>query len=332
MGTLGSYLREEREARGLDLRDAAQQTRISVNYLKAIENDDFSRLPGEVFVRGFLKNYAKFLQLPEQEVLRRYQELKAPAGKAAAAPPGPEGVAPVAPVHPGSRLLEQTAGTVSGRRSLEPYLWTAVGLIACIAVVLTLLPGKRSGKQHPAPGTTAPTGTAALATGTISTFAADRLYLEIEALTDTWVLVRTDASPQKKAVLKKGETVMWSAYERFLLSYGGIGSAVLRLNGRELEVPGPKDMVVRDLAVTAAGIGARKSEVVQPPRPLRPPQSPPPAPARQLLQEQVRPPAAAPAPAETAAQPAPAPPAGPEPVLVPAGEPAPAPQPSRPQE
>ena len=54
MGKLGQCLRETREARGIDLRDAAQQTRIGVNYLKALEEQDFSRLPGEVFVKGFL--------------------------------------------------------------------------------------------------------------------------------------------------------------------------------------------------------------------------------------------------------------------------------------
>ncbi len=43
MGTLGQYLRSAREARGIDLRDAAQQTRISFNYLKALEEEDFSQ-------------------------------------------------------------------------------------------------------------------------------------------------------------------------------------------------------------------------------------------------------------------------------------------------
>jgi len=52
MGTLGEYLRSAREKRGLDLRDAAQQTRISFTYLKALEEEDFSKLPGEVLSGG----------------------------------------------------------------------------------------------------------------------------------------------------------------------------------------------------------------------------------------------------------------------------------------
>src|SRR3990172_5593198 len=76
MGTLGQYLRSAREARGLDLRDAAQQTRIGIAYIKALEDEDFSRLPGEVFVKGFLKNYGKFLRLDDAEVMKRYGELR----------------------------------------------------------------------------------------------------------------------------------------------------------------------------------------------------------------------------------------------------------------
>src|SRR5512139_971744 len=82
MGTLGSYLRTVREARNIDLREAAQQTRISINYLKAIEEEDFSKLPGEVFVKGFLKSYARFLQLNEDEVMARYAGLAKPAAPA----------------------------------------------------------------------------------------------------------------------------------------------------------------------------------------------------------------------------------------------------------
>lgn len=264
MGTLGSYLREEREARGLDLRDAAQQTRISVNYLKAIENDDFSRLPGEVFVKGFLKNYAKYLQLHEQDVLRRYSDTKAPAVRPSAT--GEASTEPTVPAHAGSRILEQTAGTLSGRKNVEPYLWAGVALIACIAVALTVFSGKKTERERTKPMVSTQTSTAALASSAARTFASDKLYLEIEAVSDTWVLVRTDSSPQKKAVLKQGESITWSAYERFLLSYGSIASAVIRLNGRELIVAGPRDMVVRDLVVTAAGIAAQKMNIEQRPR------------------------------------------------------------------
>src|SRR5512137_866271 len=127
MGSLGSYVREAREARGIDLREAAQQTRISVGYLKAIEEEDFAKLPGQVFVIGFLKSYAKFLRLPEDEIMKRFAEVTGgtqqpaaaaatPAAKATKAPKAePRKPAPVEP-HPAVPADEQ-----SERIGLEPF-------------------------------------------------------------------------------------------------------------------------------------------------------------------------------------------------------------------
>jgi hypothetical protein len=85
-----------------------------------------------------------------------------------------------------------------------------------------------------------------------------KLYLEVVALEDTWLLVRTDNSPQKKALLKKGESLIWSADERFLLSYGSAKSLKLMLNGQELTVNEPDNEVVRDLTIIASGVVNRK--------------------------------------------------------------------------
>jgi len=114
------------------------------------------------------------------------------------------------------------------------------------------------------------TATGSLHTGSTGTVKSEKLYLEIIAQEDVWVLVRTDASPQKKAVLKKGENITWSADERFLLSYASVGALKIILNGNELTVNGPKNAVVRDLIVTGAGIAFQKVESEQPPRPRKP--------------------------------------------------------------
>ncbi len=86
----------------------------------------------------------------------------------------------------------------------------------------------------------------------------DKLYLEVFALEDTWLLVRTDNSPQKKALLKKGESLIWSADERFLLSYASPKSLKLMLNGQELIVNEPGNEVVRDMTIIASGVVSRK--------------------------------------------------------------------------
>ncbi|MYC64173.1 MAG: helix-turn-helix domain-containing protein [Caldilineaceae bacterium SB0661_bin_34] len=75
---IGALLRERRETLGLSLQDAETAIRIRAAYLMALENDDWSNLPGEVVGRGFLKNYAEFLKLDSAELKHRRQVLVAP--------------------------------------------------------------------------------------------------------------------------------------------------------------------------------------------------------------------------------------------------------------
>jgi cytoskeletal protein RodZ len=70
--TLGSTLKLERERRAMSVSELSRVTRIPVNSLEAIECDRFDELPGEVFVRGFLKAYAQAVGLVPADVLARY--------------------------------------------------------------------------------------------------------------------------------------------------------------------------------------------------------------------------------------------------------------------
>jgi cytoskeletal protein RodZ len=70
--TLGSSLRRERERHGTSITELSRLTRIPQTSLDAIESDRFDELPGEVFVRGFLKSYAQAIGLVPAEILARY--------------------------------------------------------------------------------------------------------------------------------------------------------------------------------------------------------------------------------------------------------------------
>ena len=72
MDEIGHILREARENKGLSLEEAQAKTRISVRYLTALENGQYSALPTPVHTRGFLRNYARFLGLDPQPLLDRY--------------------------------------------------------------------------------------------------------------------------------------------------------------------------------------------------------------------------------------------------------------------
>jgi cytoskeletal protein RodZ len=76
MDEIGHILREARENKGLTLEQAQEETRIISRFLNALEQGDYGSLPTPVHVRGFLRNYARYLGLDPQPLLDRYQSLQ----------------------------------------------------------------------------------------------------------------------------------------------------------------------------------------------------------------------------------------------------------------
>ena len=72
METMGSYLRQQREAKGLSIEDVVSHIRIQPGFLEAIEKDQLDRLPNPVSAKGFRKSYARFLKLDESDLLKRF--------------------------------------------------------------------------------------------------------------------------------------------------------------------------------------------------------------------------------------------------------------------
>jgi cytoskeletal protein RodZ len=70
--SLGNYLKRHRGARSMSLAELARVTRIPSASLMAMEADRFDELPGEVFVRGFLRAYAQAVGVLPAEALARY--------------------------------------------------------------------------------------------------------------------------------------------------------------------------------------------------------------------------------------------------------------------
>jgi len=84
--SVGHVLRNARLARGLSTEDVSRQLRISVHQVEAIEKEDFDKLPGRTFLRGFVRNYANFIQLDPMPLL---ESLPGPAPTLAAQEPTP---------------------------------------------------------------------------------------------------------------------------------------------------------------------------------------------------------------------------------------------------
>ncbi|MBW2348231.1 MAG: helix-turn-helix domain-containing protein [Deltaproteobacteria bacterium] len=73
---LGDLFRREREARGLGYTEISELTRLRPSFVEAIEEEAWDRLPPPVFVKGFLRSYARVLDLDEEVVLGRFHAVK----------------------------------------------------------------------------------------------------------------------------------------------------------------------------------------------------------------------------------------------------------------
>ena len=72
METIGEILKNAREKKGLTKEELEEKTRIVARYIEALENDEFEKLPGEIYVKGFIRNLSDKLSLDANAVLERY--------------------------------------------------------------------------------------------------------------------------------------------------------------------------------------------------------------------------------------------------------------------
>ncbi len=74
MAKVGEELRRERSRRGLSINDIAQALHIRVEYVEAIEAGNYDLIPGSVYRKGFIRNYANYLNLSGEKVVEQYKD------------------------------------------------------------------------------------------------------------------------------------------------------------------------------------------------------------------------------------------------------------------
>ena len=72
METIGEILKNAREKKGLTIEKLEEKTRIVARYIKALEDDEFDKLPGEIYIKGFIRNLSDKLSLDSKLLLERY--------------------------------------------------------------------------------------------------------------------------------------------------------------------------------------------------------------------------------------------------------------------
>jgi cytoskeletal protein RodZ len=74
MESVGEFFRQVRETKGLTIDEVASKTRIRSDFVRALEDGNFAKLPDQVFARGFVRSYARSLGLDEEDAIHRFTE------------------------------------------------------------------------------------------------------------------------------------------------------------------------------------------------------------------------------------------------------------------
>ncbi len=74
VATLGAHLRKERELRGIELDEVSRVTRVRLAYLQHLEDDRLVELPADVYTRGYIRAYARFLGVDGERCIEQYRK------------------------------------------------------------------------------------------------------------------------------------------------------------------------------------------------------------------------------------------------------------------
>jgi transcriptional regulator with XRE-family HTH domain len=221
---LGEFLQRERELRHISLDDVAERTKISRRYLEAIEEERYDRLPGETFVRGFIRSYAQSIGLDPQDTLLIYNQSRI----------GQE-VSPLSTERPSSARRAWNEGSL---------LWLLVVGVVIVGGVLVSVVGFLEGPSLLRWASAPHLGT----TNTPSVGVP--LMLTVIADSDTWLRVTIDEQESQDMLLSAGQSTKWIGRERFILSIGNARATRLKLNRRDLTIPQPAQSVLRHYTIS----------------------------------------------------------------------------------
>jgi len=266
MSSVGVYLRELREKKGVSLEDMARATRVGRMQLEALEGESFIELPAPVFVKGFIRAYCQFLDTRPDEALAHYRALIGETHSPGRAVTTGRG-RPTRPLTPiavslvllavlgGGLLVVHLAGKSGGAGSKSPASPTDSGATA----VTTAAPARTAEMPAPAPTAVEPTTapaqnrTPAPVAGAVAappvTATTGQQRLMVKAIEPTWLRVTTDRGNAVEETLPVGAVREWNTEKHFVLTVGNAGGLEVTLNGQRLPPLGDRGVVIRDLVL-----------------------------------------------------------------------------------
>lgn len=227
-GSFGSWLRRQREVREITLREIAQESKISLRYLEAIEQDREGVLPAPVFVRGFLREYARFVGLDPDEVINYHMAAASPREEEEDAPPAR------------SRRERQLA--------VRP-LWLLGVLLVLLAIIAAFSYFSRSRSAQPN-ALVPPVGAELPDAPSVEVpDASAPIRLAMDFTQTSWVSVVIDGERAVSELRVQGESLRVEAEEELRVTLGNVEGVSFELNGQPFTADvGDDEELVIDLS------------------------------------------------------------------------------------
>jgi transcriptional regulator with XRE-family HTH domain len=254
MADVSSRLRAARERKGLQLEDISASTKIKVAQLQAIESGDFDRLPGEFFARAFVKNYAREVGLPADEIVREYDESRGierhtpeTTAEPAARPRTPHAPPAISPI-----ALEEDDSSGRLLRFPSPRGILPVLVLATVLLMLISIMNRRDGSGEAgavAATGAAEAGTSAAATSGQSEAPPEMLSMEINPSATIWINAKADGELAVYRMVQPGERLKLEARNDLTFRIGNAAAFQYTINGTPGRVLGGPDEV-REFQIT----------------------------------------------------------------------------------
>lgn len=212
----GEILREKRIESGMVLKETADILRIRYEYLKALEEDEFAKLPPDVYTSGYIRAYAKLLGIAPEPLIKAYLEKKLPS------------TIEMQPAFPQPQKKSAFTGNL---------LFIALATIIAAVVVLTMAVPKKKNSSASLP--------AAEKTGSQNQTGQKQYLLDVTATETTWLRIEFNDGKSEEALMRPGDSKKWSSQRGFDLKIGNAGGVKLVLNGKDLGAPGSKGQVLK---------------------------------------------------------------------------------------
>ena len=211
---IGRALRKARLRRGKSLEEASRETRVKPEYLQALEAESFDVLLGDVYVRGFLRSYSRYLGLSPEKVVSAYERVYGRARSLAIS------------VHPAAGI-ESTVDHPDTRRRTAWILAAGAALIVLISAAAIGLISRSASTPTPAAGSPP-----AIAAGQ------SEVQVDMFAGVPGAATVTVDGEVKFNGLLDVGEAHSFTGTKGIDVHLDSGNTVSLRVNGTDLETPG----------------------------------------------------------------------------------------------